>query len=109
MNPGVAVLNGRIHLVGGRSDGGAPGDYHRIYDIVADQWFQARGPRDPRFDHASVVVGGRLYVLTGVPGQQQDPTADVVVFGAAIKRSERTLGRWGLCQTRAFTFLVLSL
>ena len=75
-----AVLNGRIHLVGGRSDGGAPGDYHRIYDLVADQWFQARGPRDPRFDHASVVVGGRLYVLTGVQGQQQDPTTEMDVF-----------------------------
>ena len=75
-----AVLNGRIHLVGGRRQGGSAADYHRIYDLVADQWFQARGPRDPRSDHASVVVGGRLYVLTGVQGQQQDPTADVDVF-----------------------------
>ena len=75
-----AVLNGRIHLVGGRRQGGAAADYHRIYDIVADQWFQARGPRDPRSDHASVVVGGRLYVLAGVQGQQQDPSADVDVF-----------------------------
>ncbi len=75
-----AVLNGRIHLVGGRSQGGAPADYHRIYDVATAQWFQTRGPRNPRFDHATVVVGGRLYLLTGIQGQQQDPTADVDVF-----------------------------
>ena len=77
---GSAVLNGRVHLVGGRGDGFAPSEYHRAYDLTTREWLQPPDLRGPRRDHAVVALNDRLYVLTGVRVSVEFPTPEMDVF-----------------------------
>ncbi len=68
------VLNGRIHLVGGRRPAGARNaewlDHadvtsHQIYDPAADSWDIGLPASTARNSAASVVIDGRLHVVGG--------------------------------------------
>lgn len=60
----VAVLDGKLHAVGGYNRGGNSAA-HEVYDPAADTW----SPRAPmptaRDHHAAAVAGGRLYAIGG--------------------------------------------
>ena len=72
-----AVLNGRLHLVGGLMPGG---EYHRVYDIASGEWLKAPDLRSPRRDHAAVALNARLYLIGGLDGVTDNPTTTVHVF-----------------------------
>ena len=59
----VAVLDGRIHAVGGAAD--APTSAHEVYDVATNRW-QAAFPMPTARDHlAAVAFQGRLWALGG--------------------------------------------
>ena len=75
-----AVLGGRLHLIGGRSDSPAASEFHRVFDFTTGEFLQAPELLRARRDHRSVVVGDALYVLTGSLENEQNPTATVDMY-----------------------------
>jgi non-specific serine/threonine protein kinase len=76
-----AVLNGRIHLVGGHEHYIAPSAYHRAFDIATNGWFVAPDLPKTRSEHAAVVIGDRLLLIGGSQDQADpNPTAEIDVF-----------------------------
>ncbi len=63
----VAVLNGKIHAIGGRlgSDYSRNLALHDIYDPKPDQWLSAVPLPKPRSGIAAAVLKGRIYVFGG--------------------------------------------
>jgi len=65
---GIAVaLDGKVHLVGGKSRGADTGE-HDVFDPTSGGWTQAAPMPTPRDHAAGAVVGGRLYIAGGRPG-----------------------------------------
>jgi N-acetylneuraminic acid mutarotase len=60
----VAVLNGKLHAVGGYTKEGNTGA-HEVYDPQTDNWSSLAALPLPRDHHAAAVVGGRLFVIGG--------------------------------------------
>lgn len=81
---GVAVVGGRIHLVGGRIDTFATNvAHHRAYDPAADRWESLAPMPTPRSGHGTALYRGRVFCLGGeetgkVFGQVEsyDPATD---------------------------------
>lgn len=73
----VAVLDGRIHAVGGR-DGSKSVSAHEIYDPASDQWTEAAAIASPRNHHAAAVLNGRLFVFGGRDEETAEMTATEV-------------------------------
>jgi N-acetylneuraminic acid mutarotase len=60
----VAVLNGKLHAVGGYAKDANTGA-HEAYDPQSDSWSSLAPMPVPRDHHAAGVVGGRLFVIGG--------------------------------------------
>lgn len=78
--PAAAVLDGRI-LVAGGTGGGMIGNEVETYDPLTDQWSSLAPMSCARNHTAGGVIGGKLYVAGGRPGNQSclevyDPDAD---------------------------------
>jgi len=77
---GVAVVNDRIHVIGGADGGsgpqsGLPLDVHEVYDPALDTWSTAPPLPVPRSDVTAVVaVGQRIYVMGGFDGIERTET-----------------------------------
>jgi N-acetylneuraminic acid mutarotase len=71
----AAVLDGRMHLVGGYGEQRVDRPYHHVYDPATDTWSNA--PFLPRgANHVGVaVVGGKLYAIGGFIEQNRKPDA----------------------------------
>lgn len=60
----IAVLDGKLHAVGGYNRDGNTGA-HEVYDPMTDTW-SARAPMPTARDHhATAALGGRLYAIGG--------------------------------------------
>ncbi|HAQ34642.1 MAG: hypothetical protein CMF74_03275 [Maricaulis sp.] len=65
----TAVVEGRIHVFGGRgADLSQTLSDHLVYDIAADRWENAEGLPAPRTDAAAAVIGTRIYLIGGGAG-----------------------------------------
>jgi N-acetylneuraminic acid mutarotase len=62
---GAAVLNGRIHVVGGRAEGNFELNAHEVYDPVAERWETAAAVPTGRSGVAVVEGAGLLYIFGG--------------------------------------------
>ncbi len=81
----VAVLDGKLHAVGGYNRDGNTGAY-AVYDPATDTWCSRAPMPTARDHHAAAVVGGRLYAIGGRLNRQYsqnlavteeyDPVAD---------------------------------
>ena len=60
----VAVLDGKLHAVGGYTRDSNTGA-HEVYDPQTDSWSSAAPLLVPRDHHAAAVAGGRLYAIGG--------------------------------------------
>ena len=60
----VAVLDGKLHAVGGYTRDSNTGA-HEVYDPETDSWSRAAPLLVPRDHHAAAVAGGRLYAIGG--------------------------------------------
>ncbi len=61
----VAVLDGRIHAVGGVGAGRRNTNAHEVYDPTGDRWTALPPLPTPRDHHAAAVIDGRLYAVGG--------------------------------------------
>ena len=72
----VAVLDGKLHAVGGYTRNGNT-DAHEVYDPATDTW-SARTPMPTARDHhAAAAVGGRLYAIGGRLNRQYSQNLSV--------------------------------
>ncbi|MEX0880298.1 MAG: kelch repeat-containing protein [Thermoanaerobaculia bacterium] len=79
--PAAAVLDGRIVVAGG-TGGGMVGNEVEAYDPLTDHWSSLAPMGCARNHTAGGVMGGKLYVAGGRPGNQSclevyDPAADI--------------------------------
>ncbi|MDT0307542.1 hypothetical protein RM780_11280 [Streptomyces sp. DSM 44917] len=86
---GVAVLRGRVHLVGGRVE--EVGDNlarHDVYDVREQRWSRAAPLPAARSAGAAVVLGGRLVHAGGEcgPGGGSETFDDVTVYDPRADR-----------------------
>ena len=94
-----AALDGSIYVVGGTTTGGRGGRQVYAYSLTRRDW-QARAPLpQPRFNHAVVASGGRLWVLGGYWGAREhrdvfvyDPARDRWSRGVPLPRREHAFG-----------------
>lgn len=89
----AAVLNNRMHIVGGYGEQRVDRPYHHVYDQAADKWLSA--PQLPRgANHVGVaVVGGRLYAIGGFVEQNRKPDNLCFVLDGETWRSIAPLPR----------------
>jgi hypothetical protein len=76
---GAAVLDGRIHALGGET-GVAVLDSHEAYDPELDVWVALAPPPTPRHGLGVAVLSGRLYAIGGGPVAGLGQTTVVEVF-----------------------------
>lgn len=60
-----AVLNGQLHVVGGRTVGGGNLAVHEVYDPAADRWASAAPMPQAQGGLAAAALAGRLYAFGG--------------------------------------------
>jgi hypothetical protein len=60
-----AVVNGRLHVVAGRTVSAGPTGAHHIYDAKSDRWFDATPYPDPQGGLAAAAVGSQLFAGGG--------------------------------------------
>jgi len=59
------VLNGQLHVVGGRQVGGGNLDYHTAYDHKTDRWHKLAPMPNAQGGLAAAILGGKLYAFGG--------------------------------------------
>lgn len=64
----VAVLNGRVFVVGGFGDGGGPVATVEVYDPATDRWETKAPLPAPTHHAAAAAVDGRLFLVGGYSG-----------------------------------------
>jgi N-acetylneuraminic acid mutarotase len=99
---GVARLDGKIYVVGGKADGTGLSNAVSVYDPDADSWSSAAPLPGPARDHIGLAsVDGRLYALGGLTGFPQpavarvysyNPTTDVWEQKASLPRARGAMG-----------------
>lgn len=62
---GGAILDGRLHIVGGRSMEGGNTAAHEVYDPAEDRWRNAAPMPQAQGGLAAAELGGRLYAFGG--------------------------------------------
>lgn len=77
----VAVLNGRLHAVGGSAD--RLTHAHEVYDPVADRWSAANGLPTARDHLAAVTFRGRLWAIGGRESFLGTQYANVEIYDPA--------------------------
>jgi len=76
----VAVLDGRLYVIGGFGESGEPVATVDVYDPTTNEW-QARAPLPVATHHtAAAVAGGKLYVVGGYTGGRVRWTASQATF-----------------------------
>lgn len=60
-----AVLDGRLHIVGGRSVSGGNTAAHEVYDVAEDRWRTAAPMPQAQAGLAAAELGGKLYAFGG--------------------------------------------
>jgi N-acetylneuraminic acid mutarotase len=98
----VAVLGGRVFVIGGFGSGAQPSPLVEAYDPASNRW-EARAPLPVPLDHAAAAtVGNRLFVVGGYTGSRVRRTAmaDVWEYDAAanawVPRAPMPTPRGGL-------------
>src|SRR5262245_6943447 len=78
---GVAVFDGKIHAIGGRSpDNDVVVATHEVYDPATNTW-KDLAPLPTARDHAAVVTAeGKIYVAGGRTGPATSPTALLDIY-----------------------------
>lgn len=61
----AATVDGRIHAIAGRWDGGVNRTDHEIYDIAGNSWSRAADLPTARSGLGAAVIRGRIHVLGG--------------------------------------------
>ncbi|WP_181421971.1 Kelch repeat-containing protein [Halomonas sp. LBP4] len=61
----TAVLDGRIHAIGGTTHGREDVGVHEVYDPQSDLWSQLAAMPTPRNHHRAAAIDGRIVVLAG--------------------------------------------
>jgi N-acetylneuraminic acid mutarotase len=90
------VLDGRLHLIGGKTTGGADTGEHDVYDPATDRWTTA-APMPTARDHAAAaVVDGVVHVAAGRPDdlgvhEAYDPRTDRWTTLAPLPRGRSSL------------------
>ncbi len=64
----TAVVDGRIHAIGGTTHGRQDVGAHEVYDPQRDEWRRLAAMPTPRNHHRAAVVDGRIVVLAGRDG-----------------------------------------
>ena len=59
------VINGALHIVGGRQVDGGNVDTHEVYDIQEDRWCKAAPLPQAQGGLAAAALGGKLYAFGG--------------------------------------------
>lgn len=60
-----AVIDGKLHIVGGRQVGGGNVAYHTVYDYKEDRWRKLAPMPQAQGGLAAAALGGKLYVFGG--------------------------------------------
>jgi len=63
----TAVMNGRIHVIGGVTEGGGVVRSHRVYDPATDGWSFAADMPTSRHGLGAATLDGAIYVVGGGP------------------------------------------
>ncbi|MCA1648693.1 MAG: galactose oxidase, partial [Chloroflexi bacterium] len=94
-----AVLNGFIHVIGGRSPSlGMTGTAHEVYDPLANAWITAAPLPTGRSGIGAAVLAGRIHVLGGEAdhtfeqNEAYDPASDSWVRFAPLPTPRHGLG-----------------
>jgi N-acetylneuraminic acid mutarotase len=77
----IAVLNGRIHVLGGEGwidDFGGVFRAHEVYDPKSDTWARAARMITPRHGFAAGTIGGNIIAVSGVNNAGGAGTLSVV-------------------------------
>jgi N-acetylneuraminic acid mutarotase len=85
----VAVINGRIYVMGGFGPGSnAPITRVQVYDVAKNQWSIGTPLPEAVHHHGAAVVGGKIYVVGGFrePFQKRVPIASTWVFDPATNQ-----------------------
>jgi N-acetylneuraminic acid mutarotase len=95
----AAVLDGRIHVIGGRSPAlGMTGTTHEVYDPIANAWTLAAALPTGRSGIGAAVLAGRIHVLGGeadrtfAQNEAYDPTSDRWLSFAPLPTPRHGLG-----------------
>jgi N-acetylneuraminic acid mutarotase len=71
---GVTVLDGRIHVIGGRNPAGQTVATHQVYDPATNNWSEL-APLPKARDHMAVVAAeGKIHAVGGRFGGSNEPT-----------------------------------
>ncbi len=62
---GVAVFDGRIHVLGGLNAGNSWLNTHEVYDPATDSWSTGTAMPTARYGMATGIINGQLYVAGG--------------------------------------------
>jgi N-acetylneuraminic acid mutarotase len=73
---GAAVVNGKIHAVGGRVGGNFTMTEHEVYDVATNAWTSAPPVPTGRSGIAVVELAGKIYVFGGEVGGAGGKTFD---------------------------------
>ena len=91
-------MGGKIYVTGGEDDEGSVNSVC-VYDPQADAWTQLASMSTARQVHASVAVGGKLYVFGGLDSDQE--------YLSTVEVYDPASNSWaqgpGLTSTRAFS------
>ena len=68
----AAVVQGRMHVVGGYGEGAVNRDYHHIYDPAADRWLSGAPLPRPRGAAAAVFLDGKLHLIGGASAPTEE-------------------------------------
>jgi len=78
---GIAVSNGRIHVLGGEGwieDFGGVFRAHEVYDPKSNSWTRAARMLTPRHGFAAAEIGPAIYAVSGVNNAGGAGTLSVV-------------------------------
>jgi len=76
-NLAAAVFEGRIYACGGLDYESDPDKSVEQGDLTGAEWVEDPWLKDPRYHHAAVNLGGRLYVLGGCCSTDRESSIDV--------------------------------
>ena len=76
----VAVVDGKIYVIGGLGSFGLPIGQSEVYDPQANSWQLSAIMPHPRYMHAAAVMDGKIYVSGGRAPDGTDWTSTFTVF-----------------------------